>query len=426
MPLRVRFPRRAHVVAGATFGFGLLAICCGWPSYAVKSDVVTDDSGTDTDVVLDDTGAEASETGDDAIVVSDATGYDVPTAFCADAALRSGEAVVCACGDGGVDAGSDVDPGPLGHQVCTLDGAVGTCLGCPATSSCDGVIAPTGTICVPGGLASVGAANKNVCPPSGCAVERPEHRVAVSRFFFDEHEVTVKRFRDWWSGGMPVKPKGGDVIYVAGDGTTVKWSDAWPITAPIVADATNGATWTAAPTFQGEARPINFVDWPTALAYCVVAANGRLPTEAEWEVAASGRAGRIFPREAPNTKNAQPTAAMLPCDRAISSVTGDCGVPNTNSGGTNRYSVDGVYDLAGGLAEWVLDVPPPGGSSCKSNCYPSALGADPLLFVASVGDRGVRGGSFLDTQLALLRAQARDFKPLATKASTIGFRCVRR
>ena len=41
-------------------------------------------------------------------------------------------------------------------------------------------------------------------------------------------------------------------------------------------------------------------------------------------------------------------------------------------GVSERYSRDGVYDLAGSLAEWVIDVPPPTGLGCTSGCYPKA------------------------------------------------------
>ncbi|MGZ5967041.1 MAG: formylglycine-generating enzyme family protein [Polyangiales bacterium] len=387
----------------------VLAVCCGWPDYAVKGDgdATTDETG------LDEIGGEVEP-------------YDVATVACDDAGLRSGQAAPCACDDGGViDAGPDAEAGAVGQQACTLEGGLGACIGCPASSACDTVTAPLGTTCIAGGLMTLGATNKTVCPPSGCAVEMPEHPVAITRYFLDEREVTVKAFRSWWKDGH-VTPSAGDVVFTAGDGTEVKWDASWSAKEPIASDGMNNASWKGDADATNDALPINFVDWPTALAFCV-ASGGRLPTEAEWEAAASGRAGRIFPREDPETRNAAPTAAMLPCTRAVSGAGGaDCGPPSAPPSGSERYSFDGAYDLAGSVAEWVLDVQPPGGSGCPSNCYPSGPTADPILWVDGITVHPVRGGSWMDTSPAKLRAQARSFETATTQTAAIGFRCARR
>ncbi len=402
---------RFAVLLGCTGA--IFAVCCGWPEYAVRVAEGTPDATLDAD----DTG----------VIVEDAAAYDVATVACGDAGIRSGEALRCACsGDAAdLDAGPDAETGPIGHQACTLEGGLGACVGCPTSESCESVSAPLGTTCVPGGVVVLGAKNGAACPPDGCPTEGPEHPVALSRFFLDDHEVTVKRFRDWWSKGH-VAPAAGDVLHTAGDGSEVKWQAEWVVREPVLADETNGATWLGASDAKNDALPINYVDWPTAAAFCW-ATGARLPTEAEWEAAASGRQGRLFPREAPETRNDPPTGAMLPCSRAISGASGaDCGPPNGATTGTERYSVDGVYDLAGSLAEWVLDVPPPGASTCTEGCYPSVPTADPVLFIAAISSRVVRGGAWTDTNPAALRAQARAFALADAQTKAIGFRCARR
>lgn len=399
--------RLTHVVASAAVALSALAVCCGWP-YEVSTAATTPDA----------------DPGDGA-PTEDVVMYDVPTATCVEAGVKSGEAIRCPCGmgvDGGVDA--ELDGAPFGHQACNLEGGLGGCVGCPETTSCDGVTTPAGMVCVPGGVTTLGAANATVCPPGGCAVEGPEHPVAVSRFFLDEREVTVKRFRDWWLNGH-VAPKVGDVIVVGGDGTTVTWREGWTVTEPTLADAANKATWAGEMSIANDALPLNGVDWTTALAFCM-ATGARLPTEAEWESAASGREGRLFPREPKETRNAAPTADMLPCSRAISGVGPDCGAPAAPTGPSERFSRDGVYDLVGSVAEWVLDVPPPGASGCATNCYPTAPSVDPVLFVDVTALRGVRGGAWSDTEARVLRVQARDFKAASTKSPGIGFRCAKR
>lgn len=406
-------PSRARIAVLLGLTGGVLAVCCGWPDYAIQ---VAQDS---PDAALD-----ADET---APILEDAAAYDVATVACSDAGIRSGEALRCACsGDAAdLDAAEDAEAGPVGHQACTLEGGLGACVGCPATGSCESVSAPIGTTCVPGGVVVLGAKNDKVCPPDGCPPEGPEHAVALSRFFLDDHEVTVKRFREWWAKGH-VAPKADDVLHTAGDGREVKWQTEWSVREPLRADADNGATWLGDADSKNDDLPINYVDWPTAAAFCW-AIGARLPTEAEWEAAASGRQGRLFPREAPETRNEAPSGAMLPCARAISAASGaDCGAPNGDTIGTERYSADGVYDLAGSLAEWVLDVAPPGASSCTVGCYPSGPTADPILFVPGISARIVRGGAWTDTNPAALRAQARTFARADAQTKSIGFRCARR
>ena len=407
--MRGRMWRPMNFVAASVVSTAFFAICCGWP-YHVASGPGAD--GGDSDVVTD-----------------DVQPYDVPTASCQDGALRSGQAIPCPCsGDANdLDAPEGAEVEPLGQQTCTLEGGVGACVGCPASSICEGVTSPMGMVCIPGTVTTLGAKNASVCPPEGCALEAPMHTVAVSRFFIDEREVTVKRFREWWKAGHVV-PRAGDTIYTAGDGITVTWQESWAVSEPTIGDSTNGGTWSGETGTTGDDLPVNFVDWPTALAFCV--ANGsRLPTEAEWETAASGGRGRLFPRENPLTANEAPTPSMLPCERAISGAGGaDCGPPGTPPPPTTtnqRYSADGAYDLAGSLAEWVLDVPPPGGKACKVNCYPSNATVNPILFVPDVALRGVRGGSWTDTEPKKLRSQARDFQLLTNKTSSLGFRCAK-
>lgn len=387
-------------------GLGVAA-SCGWPSYAV--DAQPGDSST-------------SETS------SDVAPYDTPSGSCLDGAVAVGAAQTCTCGGGG-DAGSDGGDAGTGAQACTVDGALATtCVGCPGTIECDAVTVEPGMTCVAGGLVKLGAENAAVCAAGagGCPIEMPVHVVAVSRFQLDEQEVTVKRFRDWWKAGHAA-PSAGSTMFAAGDGTKVVWDASWVVRQPPFADATNGSFWLpetspGVPDTKNDALPVNHVDWPTALAYCA-SLGKRLPTEAEWEVAASGRNGRLFPFEAPETRNTAPTAAMLPCDKAVSKV-GGCGAPN-GTPPVKGQSPDGVKDLAGSLAEWVLDVQPPGGAACLTGCYPAGTTVDPILFVPGVAERGLRGGHFQDDQPAKLRAQARDFAPATTQRATVGFRCAK-
>jgi serine/threonine-protein kinase len=85
------------------------------------------------------------------------------------------------------------------------------------------------------------------------------------------------------------------------------------------------------------AHPVDGISWDLAVAYCTWA-NKRLPTEAEWEVAARGKEGRLFPWG--NNQSVVP----LPSG----------GTYEVGSKPTNQ-SPFGVFDMAGNVWEWVGD-----------------------------------------------------------------------
>ena len=95
-----------------------------------------------------------------------------------------------------------------------------------------------------------------------------------------------------------------------------------------------------------ENHPINCVDWNQATAYC--AAQGlRLPTEEEWEYAARGTDGRLFP-----WGNTAPTNQL--CWDGAGNDLGEgnrkntCAVSSYSSGN----SPFGLADMSGNVWEW--------------------------------------------------------------------------
>ncbi|MGP2420430.1 SUMF1/EgtB/PvdO family nonheme iron enzyme, partial [Listeria monocytogenes] len=79
------------------------------------------------------------------------------------------------------------------------------------------------------------------------------------------------------------------------------WDASWTIKEPATG---TDMTWLGATNAGNDKLPLNGVDWMTALAFCMsLPGPGRLPTEAEWEAAASMRVGAIYPWAAANTRD---------------------------------------------------------------------------------------------------------------------------
>jgi iron(II)-dependent oxidoreductase len=153
--------------------------------------------------------------------------------------------------------------------------------------------------------------------------------------------------------------------------------------------------------------PALYVTWQEAMDFC--AAHGkRLPTEAEWEKAARGPEGNLFPwgDAAPDNQRAmfgQHHVHEIPILAAVDSL----------EQGRSPY---GLRHMAGNVAEWVQDwfgfdyyayMPernPPGPPSGRY--------------------KGLRGGSWKSKSI-MLRTATRSGAPPDQRSATIGFRCAK-
>ena len=219
---------------------------------------------------------------------------------------------------------------------------------------------------LPAGMVLVPADSFTIGDDLGPAYSRPRHRVWVDSFAIDSTEVTVGQYQ----------------AVAAQRGLTVPW----------------GAT-------EPDARlPVTGVNFADAVAFCGARGrDGRLPTEAEWEAAARGTQGFVYPWG--NVWD--PTAANTAAQRQGRPVP----VGSFPRGATAR---GGIVDMIGNVWEWTQSpmVAYPGGSAP----------ADGASY------RVIRGGAFNSTEAsasAFYRGYQRptSAEPAADYAA-LGFRCV--
>ena len=169
--------------------------------------------------------------------------------------------------------------------------------------------------------------------PYSYGTESPSHQVYLEAFWIYQTELTNQLFSTF--------------INETGYQSTVVercWGNAydgsqWSLT--------TGANWKA-PEGPGSSiagkdnHPVVQISWYDAKAYCQWA-NGRLPTEAEWEKAARGTDGRLYPYG-----NNTPTCNVANFISCVGGTTPVASYPN----GVSPY---GALDMLGNVWEWVED-----------------------------------------------------------------------
>jgi serine/threonine-protein kinase len=211
--------------------------------------------------------------------------------------------------------------------------------------------------------------------------ESPCHLVNVPAFQVDVYEVTVGEYADCVDEGPCTLPSNTSL------------------------DVSN---WQRA---GKEEHPINYVSWTQARAYCAWAGK-RLCTEAEWEKAARGTEGHLYPwGDAP-----------ADCTHAIMN-DGNwetfCGREGTQPVGSRPAGASpyGALDMAGNVFEWVEDGYHDGYAGAPT---------DGSAWLNPSDTRHVdRGGSYL-TYAHYLRATFRAEAPSEDFVDNdLGFRCCR-
>jgi sulfatase modifying factor 1 len=290
--------------------------------------------------------------------------------------------------------------------------------------------------------------------------------VQVSPYYLDRFEVTVGRFKrflaafdDWRSQTLINQNGAGSVAALpqtlssacagsdksAPNGWQTTWMtdppppggvDALPETAAAfktsietLCSAGNGGPQNTPGTFlddpdtSNDDRPMDCLTWAEAYAFCIWD-GGRLPTEAEWNYAASGGTEqRPFPWSTQNPDPAVQQTTQLPAGFAAVATSQDLPDPvGSYPQGAGPFS---QYDLAGSVYEWVLDSPLDASDFRYQDSNPLNMCGYSAAEVGtgSVG-RVIRGGSY-ESPLVPARNSVRRFTPDNYRYRDLGMRCAR-
>ncbi len=261
---------------------------------------------------------------------------------------------------------------------------------------------------VAGGKFFMGSDSEN--PMLGRA--RPAHQVEVDSVCLDVHEITVSEYKTCVGAG-DCKPAFRETWWPQGKTDEETWKHDREVHTPMCNDGQPDRL----------NHPINCVTWAQADAYCTHK-GGRLPTEAEWEFAARGSDGRVYPwgdqLPDPERANACDESCQkwreendLPDYGAMFDA--DDGYAGTSPVGSypKGRTQSGLEDMVGNVYEWTAD---------RFYAYDSEFQKNPRG--PEEGDaRVIRGGAFNSFKATFADPAFRYSADESAHNHGIGFRC---
>ena len=170
---------------------------------------------------------------------------------------------------------------------------------------------------VPSGIFLMGAGQSDLNADQG---EKPAHQVKLDDFWIDETEVSNRQY---------------SLCVVRGDCAPSRYS--------------------SNEEYNGDNYPVVGIGWQDAQDYCAWA-GGRLPTEAEWEYAARGNEGLIYPW-GNDYDGRLLNACDVNCGKSWADPEIDDGYQESAPAGSYPAGASwvGALDMAGNVWEWVRD-----------------------------------------------------------------------
>ncbi|HAA78162.1 TPA: hypothetical protein DCE37_23950 [Candidatus Latescibacteria bacterium] len=211
---------------------------------------------------------------------------------------------------------------------------------------------------IPGGEYQMGDSRGKDCPI---------HKVQIDSFYIDKYELTNAEYRVYLDQTGKQKPK--------------YWDNT---------------------KYNGDDQPVVGVSWDEASDYCRWAGK-RLPTEAEWEIAARGRAGTLFPWGdvksivATNTRESK-EGRPLPV--------------GSFAAGASSFE---LHDMSGNVWEWCYDWYDK--EYYGDSAYSNPRGPD------SGKEKVIRGGGW---NISIVDMAFRKHVKPSERYSSLGFRCARK
>lgn len=315
-------------------------------------------------------------------------------------------------GNEAMDASSDAPPIDAPPQFSSCTGLAATCGPNSNEGCCASAMVPGGTF-----YRSYDFATDSTYKDMGFPA-------TVSSFVLDKYEVTIGRFRQFVNAGYgtqanPPAAGAGAHPNLPGSGWDPAWNDKLTANTTTLVGLLkcdpNG--WTDLPG-NNENKPVTCITWYEAMAFCIWD-GGYLPTEAEWNYAASGGSEQ---RAYPWSPSASPGSTTIDCSYS-NYYNNPPNASCVSTGGTTRVGFEspkgdgrwGHSDLGGNAWELVLDYYAP--------TYPVPCTDCANLTAAT--NRSARGGGF-DGDASTVRVGYR-YPVFAanSRGAAFGVRCAR-
>lgn len=237
------------------------------------------------------------------------------------------------------------------------------------------IVVPEGMVHVPAGEFIMGS-DPDVDPMTDALDELPQHKVFLDAYFIDKHEVSNADYSKF--------------VEATGHRNSIFWDN---------------------PKFNHPDQPVVGVTWGDAAAYAEWIGK-RLPTEAEWEKAARGTDGRIWPWG----NEFDPTKCNFDDERKFDGHLDGFAMAAPVKSFKQGASPYGALNMVGNVAEWVADW-------FDAEYYAVSPAENPKGPPTSgMGKKSWRGASWFAGS-EQMRCAFREYDDIVASGQILGFRC---